>query len=171
MHECDIRHRWRDLTVLVEHKLEIPVGDCLRLCCVETMLELAAEIARHQSSYSFPSGPADAYYLPDDRIVILAIGERKPGWLTDFICLHEIGHDVYLHWLPDKNAISIYNKTRKSSQRVRDAFLSIGRISPWRIEERICEIFAAGMCPELPEEYRQLRSCFDDILFQDLVKG
>jgi len=153
MRESEVRRRWEHVLDVVKSEASIDLSDTMELRCFSTRSSFVRGIMDHHHSYRFPGNPADAYYLPEDDIVLIGTYVSAIPWIIDFICLHEVFHHVYRRELDQEDRESLHRSSTAHRGEIADAFSQSGRSMPWRIEERLCDVFAARFVEMIPRQY------------------
>lgn len=136
----------------------------VELRCLPTRAAFVKELSRHRHAYRFPSDPADAYYLPEDRVVLMGTYVSPATWVIDFLCLHELFHHLYRHEFDDRRRVILRRHASASRPELVEAFRRSGRNMPWRVEERLCDVFAAKHAELIPGSYGLLGGLYQPII-------
>ncbi len=83
MKETEVRCRWMRAIDLVTSVTSIDLSGRLELRCFATRVAFVRELQNHGHAYRFPGNPADAYYLPDDSVVLIGTYVSPVNWVIE----------------------------------------------------------------------------------------
>lgn len=149
---------------IVRSEASIDVSGTVELRCFPTRASFIKELGEHHHTYRFPGTPADAYYLPEDRVVLIGTYVSSVTWVMDFICFHEIFHHLYRQELDQDDRSSLHRSSAVHRDEITSAFVRSGRPMPWRVEERLCDIFAARFVEQIPRQYSAMGRLHEHII-------
>jgi hypothetical protein len=156
MRASDVQRRWEHVLDIVKSEASIDVLGTVELRCFPTRASFIKELGKHHHTYRFPGNPADAYYLPEDRMVLIGTYVSAVPWVIDFICFHEVFHHIYRHDFDQGDRASLHRSSAIHREEIVDAFDQSGRPLPWYVEERLCDVFAARFVERIPRQYSAL---------------
>lgn len=159
-----MRCRWMRAIDLVTSVTSIDLSGRLELRCFATRVAFVRELQNHGHAYRFPGNPADAYYLPDDSVVLIGTYVSPVNWVIDFICFHEIFHHIYRREIGAQDRSRVRRASSTHRDAIVEAFSDCGRSMPWPIEERLCDMFAARLAEHIPRRYRPLASLYGVVI-------
>lgn len=139
--------------------------------CEDEQDFLSIQMKMRGKNYSFPrdTNNIDALYFSDDRCIAVSPNVRLGTTSFDRVFLHECGHDLLRHEIPQDVVRRLRKAASKRRNEIDEAYTSVNSKIPWGIEERLADLFAAALIPHNQKGWSMMRKISLDIMEPILI--